>query len=133
MKVDWYTRFVLTVIAACLLWLCALGSGRPVEAQQRTPPLSAERPQPVVVVGWGTLDLDGKVNLTMNGGRTATDPQLPVRVVAYPMPSGPVDVRLEYSEGHPLPVGLSSIKPAGPWEPIRSAVEPEPMRPRPGR
>ena len=135
MRTDVYTRIVLTIIAACLIWLCALNTGGPLQAQQRTPPLAGERAQPVVVVGWGTLDADGRVSLTMNADRSKpmTDPNLPVRVVGYPMPPGPLDVRLEYSEAHPLSVGISTIKRAGEWEPIRSTVEPEPTRPRPGR
>jgi hypothetical protein len=44
-----------------------------------------------------------------------------------------VNVRLEYTESHPLPVGLSSIKRTGEWDPIRSRAEEEPVRPRPGR
>jgi hypothetical protein len=129
-----YTRIVLTVIAACLLWLCALTAGWPVQAQQQTPPLAGERAQPVVVVGWGTLDNDGRISLRMNADRSrpATDPTVPVRVIDYPMPPSPVDVRLEYSEAHPLPTGISSINRTGTWDPIRTAVEPESPRPRPG-
>lgn len=137
MRADLYTRAVLTIIAACLVWLCAQGVGWPVQAQQRTPPLASERAQPVVIVGWGTIDADGRVSLTMNADRskqTMTDPNIPVKVIGYPMPPGPVDVRLpEYTEAHPVPVGISSIKRTGEWEPIRSMVEPEPTRTRPGR
>lgn len=136
MRIDMYTRVILTVIAACLVWLCALGMGWPVQAQQRTPPLASDRAQPVVIVGWGTLDGEGRVSLTMNADRSKpmTDPNLPVKVVGYPMPTAPLDVRLlEYSEAHQLPVGISSIKRTGEWEPIRSSVEPEAVRGRPGR
>jgi hypothetical protein len=134
MSIDAYTKAVLTVIAACLLWLCA-EPALTLRAQQRTPPLAAAPAQPVVIVGWGTLDAEGRVKLTMNGDRAnpLTDPNLPVKVIGYPMPTRALDVRLEYSESRPLPVGISSIKRTGDWEPIRSAVEPEPVRPRPGR
>ena len=35
MRIDTYTRVVLTVIAACLMWLCVVGTpvGTPVSAQ----------------------------------------------------------------------------------------------------
>ena len=131
MKPDLYTRVILTVIAGCLLFMCALMAGRPLSAQQ---PLqfSSVRPQPVFVVGWGSVDESGNASLTMqrepNGRRS--DPVIPIKVMS--VPAGPVDVRLPYSDKAPLPVGLTTIKPAGEWEPIRSAVEPEPTRPRPG-
>jgi hypothetical protein len=129
-----YTRIVLTVIAACLVWLCAFTAGWPLQAQPRTPPLAAERAQPVVVVGWGTLDTEGRITLTMNPDRSksSTDPTLPVKVVDYPMPPAPVDVRLEYSEAHPLPTAISGIKRTGAWDAVRTVVEPEGTRPRPG-
>jgi hypothetical protein len=135
MSIDSYTKAVLTIIAACLVWLCAASAALPLRAQQRAPALAAAPAQPVVIVGWGTLDAEGRVKLTMNGDRAnpMTDPNLPVKVIGYPMPTRALDVRLEYSEGRPLPVGISSIKRTGDWEPIRSAVEPEPVRPRPGR
>lgn len=60
--VDRYTRVVLTVIAACLVYLCLVVSnvGTPLGAQQQTgtPPAGAQRPglstgpAEVVVVGW---------------------------------------------------------------------------------
>jgi hypothetical protein len=135
MNTDRYTRTVLTIIAACLLWLCARTAGFPVSAQQRTPPLSGERAQPVVIVGWGTLDSEGRISLTTNGARDnpTTDPNVPVKVVGYPMPARPLDVRLPYTDEQPLAVGISRIKPAGEWEPVRTRVEAEPVRPRPGR
>ena len=135
MKVDLYTRTVLTIIAACLVWLCAANAGWPLQAQQRVPPLAGERAQPVVIVGWGTMDTDGRIALTMNADRSksTTDPSLPVKVVDYPMPPAPLDVRLEYSDVYPLPVGITSVKRTVVWDPLRTAVEPEPVRPGPGR
>lgn len=59
--VDRYTRVVLTVIAACLVYLCLVvsGAGTPLIAQQAgRPALGQERPglatgpAEVVVVGW---------------------------------------------------------------------------------
>ena len=130
MIVDRYTKAVLTVIAAGLMWLCALHAGWPVQAQQRPPEVAAGPPQPVVIVGWGTIDMDGHVALVRTS-RGVTDANLPVKVTA--LPPGPVDVRLPYSEAQPLPIGVTQVKPAGVWEPVRVSVEDAPVRTRPGR
>jgi hypothetical protein len=131
MRPDPYTKAVLTVIAGCLLWLCAMQTGRPLVAQQA---LTVEKaaPQPVVIVGWGTLDEQGRVAVTMQQTRTGrrSDPNLPVTLMS--VPAAPIDVRLSYTDKEPMPVGLTKIRPAGEWEPIRSAAEPEPTRPKPG-
>jgi hypothetical protein len=124
MRPDAYTKAVLTLIAGCLLWLCAMQTGGPVAAQQ---PLALEKaaPQPVVIVGWGTLDEQGRPSVTMQQTRTGrrTDPNIPVTLVN--VPAVPIDKE-------PMPVGVTRIKPVGEWEPIRSAAEPEPTRPKPG-
>ena len=131
MKPDPYTKTVLTVIAGCLLWLCAMQMGRPLAAQQALT-LEKAAPQPVIVVGWGTLDEQGRVSVTMQQTRSGrrSDPNLPVALIS--VPAAPIDVRLGYTDKEPLPVGVTRIKPVGEWEPIRSAAEPEPTRPRPG-
>ncbi len=140
MRSDAYTRAVLTVIAACLVWLCAMSAGRPLSAQQ-TMQFSGVAPQPVFIVGWGTIDEKGLASVAMVQGRGGrrSDPNLPVQLVAVPagpldvrLPRGPVDVRLNYTDQSPMPVGVTRIKAAAEWEPIRSAAEPEPTRPRPG-
>ena len=131
MRPDPYTKTVLTVIAGCLLWLCAMQTGRPLAAQQALT-LEKAAPQPVVIVGWGTLDEQGRVAVTMQQTRTGrrSDPNLPVTLMS--VPAAPIDVRLSYTDKEPMPVGLTNIKPVGEWEPIRSAAEPEPTRPKPG-
>jgi len=131
MRPDPYTKTVLTVIAGCLLWLCAMQTGRPLAAQQALT-LEKAAPQPVVIVGWGTLDEQGRVAVTMQPTRTGrrSDPNLPVTLMS--VPAAPIDVRLSYTDKEPMPVGLTKIKPVGEWEPIRSAAEPEPTRPKPG-
>jgi hypothetical protein len=133
MPVDRYTKAVLTVIAACLLWLSAITSGWPVQAQQRPPELTQGPAQPVVIVGWGTMDGQGRIELSQTSTRAGsrTDPNLPVRVID--LPPGPIDVRLPYSESWPLPVGVAQVKPAGVWEPMRVSVEDAPVRLQPGR
>ena len=139
MRADAYTKAMLTVIAACLVWLCVMNAGRPLSAQQ--PLQLSGTPQPVVVVGWGTLDEQGRTTVAMvqDGRARRSDPSVPVKLMAVPagpldvrLPRGPVDVRLPYTDQLPMPVGVTRIKPAAEWEPIRSAAEPEPTRPRPG-
>jgi hypothetical protein len=131
MKPDAYTKAILTVIAGCLLWLCAMQAGGPLAAQQ-TLPLEKAAPQPVVIVGWGTLDEEGRISVAMAQDRAGrrSDPNLPVKLVS--VPAAPIDVRLDYTDKDPMPVGVTRIKPVGEWEPIRSAAEPEPTRPKPG-
>jgi hypothetical protein len=122
---------MLTVIAGCLLWLCAMNGGRPLSAQQPMK-LEGTTVQPVVVVGWGTFDEHGRTSVTMVDGRNGrqSDPSLPIKVVA--MPPGPLSVQLPYTDHAPMPVGLTRIKPTAEWEPIRNAAEPEPTRSKPG-
>ncbi len=33
MKIDWYTKTILTIIAACLVWMCVRSAGETVLAQ----------------------------------------------------------------------------------------------------
>jgi hypothetical protein len=129
MSSDKYTKVVLTIIAACLVWLCANTIGHPLNAQSTA--LASDRAQPVVIVGWGTIDGRGRITLTMNADRNnpTTDPRIPVTIMDSMVP---LDVKLEYTETRPLPVGISRIKQTGDWEPIRSAVEEEPVRSKPG-
>jgi len=140
MRPDAYTKAVLTVIAACLVWLSAMSTGRPLSAQQPMQ-LGGTTVQPVVIVGWGTFDEHGRTSVSMTDGRNGrqSDPNLPMKIVAVPagpldvrLPRGPVDVRLSYTDQSPMPVGVTRIKPFAEWEPIRSAAEPEPTRTRPG-
>ena len=132
MRSDAYLKFILTVIAGCLLWLCAMSSGRPLAAQSTLQLPEQSIAQPVVIVGWGTLDEKGRASVAMMQDRQGrrSDPNLPVKLVT--VAAGPIDVRLPYTDVTPMPVGVTRIKPAAEWEPIRSAAEPEPTRPRPG-
>jgi hypothetical protein len=133
MIVDRYTKAVLTVIAGCLLWMCAMDAGRSVAAQQPVEvPAFKGAVQPVVIVGTGTLDRTGRVDVYFTGpGSTArTDPTVPVTLPytsAKPMPS-----QLFYTAAAPLPVEVAAVKKTGEWEPIRARVEDAPVRTRPG-
>jgi hypothetical protein len=133
-----YTNAVLTVIAIALVYIAAMLSGVPASAQGGAVRIAKERladtkPQPVVVVGWGSLNASGEIILrTINDakGVAYTDPILPVRV--QQMPEAPTPVTLGVTAERPLPVGLTAIVPGQHWEPVRTKVEPAPTRPQPG-
>ena len=146
MTVDRYTKAVLTVIAGCLLWMCAMGTPGTVQAQQTSREMGAwsDRVQPVVIVGTGSMDAQGKVsiNFTQQSNGQRTDPTLPVALpytaarplqVALPYTaSNPMPSALFYTGASPLPVEISAIKKVGEWEPLRAKVEDAPTRTRPG-
>jgi hypothetical protein len=138
MTIDRYTKGVLTVIAVALLYIGAMLSGAPAAAQSGATPMNATqlvdvRPQPVVIVGWGTLAGDGRILLTTvkdRNGSVRSDPVVPVRV--QQMPDSPVSVSLDVTPQKPLPVGLTAVSPGREWEPIRTRVEPAPTQRTPG-
>jgi hypothetical protein len=147
MTIDRYTKAVLTVIAGCLLWMCAM-AGRPLEAQQISMVDGASfagRIQPVVIVGTGSMDAQGKVsvNFVQRNGTQVTDPVVRVTLPytpGAPLPVGlpyttsaPLPAQLLYSAGAPLPVEITGIKKAREWEPIRTQVEDAPVRRTPGQ
>jgi hypothetical protein len=107
--IDRYTKAVLTVIAGCLVWLCALGIGPTASAQGVAMRQIPNAPiQPVVIVGTGTLDQQGMVTIHFgrpaDGGSPKTDPTLPVML---PYTAGkPLPVALPYSPSSPMPSQL---------------------------
>jgi hypothetical protein len=127
MVIDRYTKFVLTVIAFCLIWLAINSPTRPLEAQALVPvqpTLLGGKPQPVVIVGWGTMSEQGQIALNLvtgSNGTRRTDATLPVR-----LPSGPLQVavsgplKLDYTPQRPLPIGITEIKKAADWEAIKT-------------
>jgi len=142
MTVDRYTKGVLTVIAGCLLWMCAMWAPGAVLAQQTTKEIGpwSQHVQPVVLVGMGAMDAQGKVIVyfSPHNGVQWTDPTVPVHAAA-PLPvslpysqSNPLPMELDYTPVSPLPVVITGVKKTGEWEPIRTQVEPEPGRARPG-
>ena len=134
MIIDRYTRAVLTIIAGCLLWICAMGAGSSLAAQPAASlRMSNATVQPVVIVGTGTLDQQGTVTVNFirqPDGPARTDPTVPVALPytpAKPMPS-----QLFYTPEAPLPVQITAVKKTGEWEPIRAKVEEAPVKPKPG-
>ena len=71
MKIDLYTKAVLTVIAMCLVWMCLNGATPVVGAQ-------AARPEPMPVM---LVDAKGNPLYTVEGLRVNLGPRvLPVTV-----------------------------------------------------
>ncbi|HYT73719.1 MAG TPA: hypothetical protein VEL79_03125 [Vicinamibacterales bacterium] len=132
--IDRYTKGVLTVIAGCLLWLCATTLGPAVSAQTAGMRQLNGPVQPVVIVGTGTMDQQGVATVNFErpagAGNPRTDPTLPVRLpyTRYnPMPS-----EMFYTSAAPLPIEIAAVKKTGDWEPIRAHVEDAPARNKPG-
>jgi len=146
MTIDRYTRAVLTVIAACLVWICLMGAPGTVLAQQTAHEIGpwSQSVQPVVLVGVGAMDAKGKVVVyfTPHNGAQWTDPTVPVHLpysdkaplpVSLPYsPSNPLPAHLTYSSTAPLPVEINGVKKSGDWEAIRTEVLPAPGRDKPG-
>lgn len=149
LKIDTYTKAVLTVIAACLLWMCVMDSGPAIQAQQSSTidaATFAGRIQPVVIVGTGTMNTEGvvSVNFVRRGAARTTDPTL---AVSLPYSAdAPLPVRLPYSAASPMPaqlvyspqqppfpVAVTGVRRSQEWDPIRVDVEDAPLRRTPGR
>jgi hypothetical protein len=132
MTIDRYTKAVLTVIAACLLWMCVMGTPVSVQAQQTTREAGpwSDRVQPVLIVGTGSLDTSGKVTINFAHGVQRTDPTVPVQLPYTP--SNPLPAHMSYTAAAPLPVEIASVKKTGEWDPLRAHVEDAPTRPKPG-
>ena len=148
MTTDRYTKAVLTIIAGALVYIGAMLSGQPASAQSLTPGsrmfIEPNRPQPVVVVGWGTVRSDGQVFVNTvkdPTGGTRTDATLPVALQAtrqQPVPVSiqqggqPLAVSLGVTAQRPLPVGITGIRSGAEWDPIRTKVEAQPLTRYPG-
>jgi hypothetical protein len=133
MNTDRYTKAILTVIAGCLLWMCAMGAGPSLAAQPARGAIPNANVQPVVVVGTGTLAQDGTVIIRyvrQPDGRLRTDPTLGV-TLPYTSAS-PLPVGLPYTAVTPLPVEISAVRKTVDWDPIRVHVEPAGLSSKPG-
>jgi len=120
--IDAYTKAVLTIIAACLLWMCVTSAGPRVQAQQQYGPLPA---QPVVVVGWGRLNPSaaGGVEIAWaDRARRISEASVPVHP-DNDQKFEPMRVRVEVPT--PLPVSLESVKKTGAWDALRTSAEPD--------
>jgi hypothetical protein len=134
MKIDWYTKAVLTVIAACLVWLCVRSGGETVLAQSRPPLWSPLPAQPVVVVGWGRLNpaVTGGIEIAWSDAQArVSEPSVPIRPSTDPR-FEPVRVRVENQA--PLAVSVDAVRRGAnaSWDPLRTQVEKDPPQRVPG-
>jgi hypothetical protein len=116
MKIDAYTKAVLTVIAACLVWMCVTRVTPVARAQ-------AGLPQPTAVV---LVDAKGTPLNTQDGLRVSLDTKaLPVVIANVPVP-------VEVSNTS-LNVSVRALQRTGAWDPIQVQVlrEPPTLRPVP--
>ena len=109
MTIDAYTKGVLTVIAACLVWMCVNGMTPAASAQAGKP-----EPAPVVLVDAKGTPLITSQGLLVNLGTKA----LPVVVGNVPMP---VEIA-----NPSLAVSVRSIQRGAAWDPIQVQVMREP-------
>jgi hypothetical protein len=128
MLIDRYTKTVLTVIAACLVWLCAAGLPGTAHAQQTALQNNPGAAVPVVIVGTGSITRAGAVSVMWHGDRS--DPTVPVTLPYGP--DKPLPVHLPYTDQQPLPTEISSVRHGPHWDPVRVAVENAPGRAQPG-
>jgi hypothetical protein len=96
MKVDVYTKVVLSVIATCLVWLCLNGVIPGVSAQA-----GPSRPTPVLLVDERGAPLANAQGLRVN----VSNPAVPVVI-----------------GNQTLSVALTSIERRGTWQPIEVDV-----------
>jgi hypothetical protein len=109
MKIDWYTKTVLTVIAVCLVWMCVNGAMPTVGAQTARP-----EPTPVVLVDAKGAPIYAADGLRVNIGTKG----IPVFVQNDSMP---VTVT-----NRALAVAVAAIQRGTVWDPIQVHVMREP-------
>jgi hypothetical protein len=142
MKIDWYTKTMLTVIAACLVWMCVRSAGETVLAQAQArgqSPATAQAAlwsplpaQPVVVVGWGRLNpsVAGGIEIDWSDPqRRVSEPSVPVRSSSDPR-FDPLRVRLESQS--PVSVSVDAVRRGAAWDPFRTQIEKDPPQRVPG-
>lgn len=113
MNVDIYTKGLLTVIAACLVWMCLNGAAPAAQAQ-------AAKPEPTRVV---LVDANG-----------TPIKMLPVMVTNQSMNVAVTNPQLAVAVSNPsLAVAVRSIESGPAWDPIRVQVmrDPPTLKPTP--
>jgi hypothetical protein len=108
MNADLYTKTVLTVIAACLLWMCVNGATPTASAQAAQPPQLTR----VLLVDQNNVPLPTAQGLRVNFGTQALPVTLDNRSVA---------------------VTVTGIERRGSWQPldVRVMREPPTLQPTP--
>ena len=116
MNVDTYTKGVLTVIAACLVWMCLNGVTPAANAQSKLP-----QPTPVVLVDANGMPIYTAEGLRVNTGKTI-----------FPVAVANQSLRVEVAN-RSVPVALHSIQRTAAWDviPVQVMREPPTQRPIP--
>lgn len=130
MKTDTYTKVVLTLIALCLLYICAVQSGTPLLAQGVRNVMNPLPAQPVIVVGYGHLDpsAPGGVAIAWADERRAIgDRTIPVRVV-----EPPPEAHVVIDRAPQISVSVDAVRKGKEWDPVRTEVERQPPQAKPG-
>ena len=130
MKTDTYTKVVLTVIALCVLYICAMQSAAPLVAQGVRNIMTPLPAQPVIVVGYGHLDpsAPGGVAIAWADERKEIgDRTVPVRVVEVP-----AQTHVVVDHAPQISVSVDSIRKSPQWDPVRTEVERQPAQAKPG-
>ena len=139
MRIDLYTKLVLTVIAACLVWICVRGTvlSTPVQAQARPQPqeviiagvktpdklfpvrIESINTPPNQMLSVGIADIRNSthslpVNVT---GLSTPDQLLPVSIASIKSPDQLLPVKIaNVSSKSQLPVSLESVKQGANWD-----------------
>jgi hypothetical protein len=132
MKTDTYTKFLLTLIALSLLYLCGMQSGAQLLAQPVRNIMNPLPAQPVIVVGYGHLDpkAPGGVAIAWTNERDGIgDRTVPVRVLELPHES---QRHVVIDSAPQLSVSVDAVKKGSPWDPIRTEVDRQPSLAKPG-
>lgn len=105
MKVDLYTKSVLTIIAICLLWISLEHMFTPRTA------MAAESPQKVIIVGWEGAEGQG-IPVVLQGAAASAGP-IKVNLAASSLPNGiavPIDLtKSSLPNGIFVPVNVRAI------------------------
>lgn len=120
MKVDTYTRIVLTVIAICLTWICLRNISLSETVYAQAPPR-----QEVIIAGVKTRDgllpvnisstsANAKLAVTISDVATP-DHSLPVKIWGVNTSDKLLPVSI-YSATKPLPVSIQSVQQGKPWD-----------------
>jgi hypothetical protein len=117
MNVDGYTKGVLTIIAACLVWMCLNGVTPAANAQGKLP-----APTPVVLVDANGMPIYGPEGLRVTTGKS-------IFGVAV-MNQQPLQVQVT---NRSVPVAVHTIQRTGNWDPLQVHVlrEPPTLKPVP--
>jgi hypothetical protein len=115
MKVDAYTKIVLSLIAVCLVWLCFKNVTLTESAAAQVRPA----PQEVVIVGIRT----NTGFLPVGISAIAPGTRLPVVVTGVSTPDQVLPVKI-WGATQPVPVSIQSVKQGTPWDALSIKTAP---------